>query len=67
MTQDIFDTSKYEPGTVLFAAPDDGQSVEDAKKFIADKNIDKSLIKLVRYTSILENGKEVKIIAVVVK
>lgn len=67
MTDNFFDLSDYDSGTVIFAAPDDGYSVDDAKQFIIDKNIDKTLVKLIRYTVFLENGKEVKTIALIVK
>lgn len=64
---DNFDISQYESGTFLFVGPDDDQSIIEAKKYITDKNIDKSLIKLIRYTVILETGESEKIIAVVVR
>lgn len=62
-----FDVSKYESGTFLFAGPNDDLSIEQAKEYIEKNNIDRNLIKLIRYTVTLENGESEKIIAVVVK
>lgn len=67
MSIEPFDISKYESGTFLFAGTNDDLSIEQAKEYIEKNNIDKSLIKLIRYTVTLENGESEKIIAVIIK
>lgn len=57
----------YPEGTVLFAGPDDEQSVMDAKEYIEKHSIEKSTVRLVRMSVELENGSKAKIIALIVK
>lgn len=55
------------PGTVIFAGPDDAQSIEEARVFVAEKGIEKESVKLMRFEVELENELKAKIIALVVK
>lgn len=59
--------SKYPPGTVLFAGPDEKETEEDARSYIDLNKIDKGAIRLSRLTIELENGLTSKIIAVIKK